>query len=150
MTEMDNGKAVFVVLLDLSAAFDTVDHQILLDRLSSTFNITGMALKWISSYLSGHGRYFRVSVGGDLSASNAADGSNDSTSIGVLQGSVLGPLFFVLYLCSIGDIIRKHSMNFHIYADDVQLYIAFDPKVDGACCGTSIIQTVVMYVDAEQ
>ena len=70
MTEMDNGKAVhvFMVLLDLSAAFDTVDYQILLDRLSSTFNITGMLLKWISSCLSV--RYFHVSVGGgDLSAS---------------------------------------------------------------------------------
>ena len=100
MTQMDKGKAVFVVLLDLSAAFDTVDHQILLDRLSTTFNITGMALKWISSYLSG--MYFRAPVGGDLSESNAADGSNDSTStssdkfgldFGVPQGSVLGPLF---------------------------------------------------------
>ena len=66
MTDMDNGKAIFVVLLDLSAAFDTVDHQILLDRLSSTFNITGMALRWISSYL--RDRYFRVSVGGDGSS----------------------------------------------------------------------------------
>ena len=120
MSEMDNGKAVFVLLLDFSSAFDPVDHQILLNRLSSTFNITGLALKWIS-YLSG--RYFHVSVGSDLSASNAADGSNDSTStnsdkfgleFGVPQESVLEPHLFVLYLCSIGDIIRKHSINFHI------------------------------------
>ena len=98
-----------------------------------------MALKWISSYLCG--RYFRVSVGSDLSASNAADGSNDSTStrfdkfwleFGGPQASVLRPLFFILYLCSIGDIIRKHSINFHIYFDDIPLYMVFDPKIDGA------------------
>ena len=132
LTDMDNGKAVFVVLLDLSAAFDTVDHQILLDRLSSTFSITGTALRWISSYLSD--RYFRVTVGGDLSVSGAADGSSDKFDLkfGVPQGSVLGPLFFVLYTSSIGDILRKHNINYHIYADDIQLYLAFDPNESGA------------------
>ena len=51
---------------------------------------------------------------------------------GVLKGSVLGSLFFVLYLSSIGDIIRKHSINYNIYADDILLYMAFDSKIDGA------------------
>ena len=68
-----------MLLLDLLAAFDTLDHHIFLHRLSSTFNIVSVcvsARKWISSYLSGH--YCRVFVGGDLSASVAADGPNDS------------------------------------------------------------------------
>jgi hypothetical protein len=139
MAEMDVGKAVFVVLLDLSAAFDTVDHQILLDCLSTQFNITGVALKWIRSYL--RDRSFRVSTGGDIPVTEDAEGSGSTTSgasekvrldYGVPQGSVLGPLFFVLYTNYIGNIIRQHGINFHIYADDIQLYLAFDPRIDGA------------------
>ena len=139
LTEMDNGRAVFVVLLDLSAAFDTVDHQILLDCLSTNFNITGVALGWIRSYLLD--RSFRVSTGGDLSVSEDAEGSGSTEpavskkvnlEYGVPQGSVLGPLFFVLYTNYIGHIIRRFGIKFHIYADDIQLYIPFDPKIASA------------------
>ncbi|XP_072023174.1 uncharacterized protein [Amphiura filiformis] len=114
MTDMDRGNAVFVVLLDLSAAFDTVDHQILLDRLSTTFNITGMALRWIKSYL--QGRSFRVSIGGDLSVSEEAEESSDAActasgkytlEFGVPQGSVLGPLF----LCYIPTILAQSFVS---------------------------------------
>ena len=72
LIEMDAGRAMLIVLLDLSAAFDTVDHQILLDRLSISFNITGVALRWIRSYL--RDRSFRVSTGSDLSVSEDAEG----------------------------------------------------------------------------
>ena len=134
LTEMDAGRAIHIVLLDLSAAFDTVDHQILLDRLSTSFNITGVALRWIRSYL--RGRSFRVSTGGDLSVSEDAEGSDTAVSesvrldYGVPQGSVLGPLFFVLYTNYIGNIIRQHGIKYHVYADDIQLHISFDPKDD--------------------
>ena len=120
MKAMDNNKAVAVVMLDLSAAFDTVDHQILSRRLSETFNISGTVLNWITSYL--HDRSFRVCIGDSSSAKH-------SLNFGLPQGSVVGPLFFSMYTFHIGHIIRKHNISYHMYADDIQLYLEFNPKV---------------------
>ena len=119
---MDDNRAVAVVLLDLSAAFDTVDHAILLNRLSSTFGIRDMALSWIRSYL--QNRSFRVCVGDTKSDSQAL-------CFGVPQGSVVGPLFFTMFISEINAIVRKHSIKYHMYADDIQLYLPFNPKIDG-------------------
>ena len=113
---IDQHNSVILVLLDLSAAFDTVDHRILLLRLSNRFGITGTVLEWFRSYLSDHTQF--VQVNGACSASHVLE-------FGVPQGSVLGPLLYSMYTSPLGEIARRHQMFYHFYADDTQLYITF-------------------------
>ena len=115
-----NKMVAFVVLLDLSAAFDCVDHPILLQRMSDTFGIMGTAKCWFASYLSG--RTSRCKVTCELS-------EPQTLKYGVPQGSVVGPQLFNMYTKPLSDIIRLHKgVQFHSYADDVQLYIFADPR----------------------
>ena len=105
---IDQHNSVILVLLDLSAAFDTVDHGILLSRLSNRFGITGTVLEWFRSYLS-----------------DRACSAPHVLEFGVPQGSVLGPLLYSMYTSPLGEIARCHQMFYHFYADDTQLYITF-------------------------
>src|SRR6187399_158774 len=109
-------KVSALVLLDLSAAFDTIDHQILLSRLSSIFGFSDTALSLIKSYLTDRSQY--VTIGDHRS-------SPVPITTGVPQGSVLDPLLFTLYTTPIGEILSNRSVSFHLYADDTQLYISF-------------------------
>ncbi|XP_062320882.1 uncharacterized protein LOC134023075 [Osmerus eperlanus] len=84
--------------------------------------ITGTALQWISSYLSG--RSYQVSWGGKVSGPR-------QLSTGVPQGSVLGPLLFSLYTTSLAPIITSHGFSYHCYADDTQLHLSFPPTDPG-------------------
>lgn len=93
---VDNNDSVVLLLLDLSAAFDTVDHSILLSRLALRFGVDGQVIAWIESYLKDREQFVQI--------------ENTKSSVrqllrGVAQGSVLGPLLYVLYTSPIADII---------------------------------------------
>ena len=116
---LSKGMPTALVLLDLSAAFDTIDHTGLLNCLSSWFGFSGTVLKWFRSYISG--RQQSVKVGSTLS-------DPVELKFGVPQGSVLGPVLFSLYTTPLSKIISAYkTIKFHFYADDTQLYIHLSP-----------------------
>ena len=107
-----------LMLLDLSAAFDTVDHQLFLTVLASRFRVHDVALNWFRSYLSDRHQTFHFS--GKASANYSVDCS-------VPQGSFLDPIGFISYTEDVVDVINRHDVRSHFYADDMQLYASCHP-----------------------
>ena len=99
---MENQLVTAIVILDLSAAFDTVDHDLLVDVLEKRFGITGTARKWYESYL--RPRSFRVEVGKERSQPRQLDYS-------VPQGSIQGAFLFVAYASTLEEIVNKIHWN---------------------------------------
>ena len=112
----DKKSKAILVLLDLSAAFDTINHGILLGKLKKNYGVTGTALSWFESYLTD--RRASVKVGNSVS-------SPLPITIGVPQGSILGPLLFVLYTKELESIAKHYGLLVELYADDTQLYVSF-------------------------
>ena len=118
LLNMEKGSVTALTLLDLSAAFDTIDHLTLNNRLSSWYWISGIALDWFTSYLSDRCQQVKIQ-----------DHISDAVYIyiGVPQGSVLGTILFTLYTTPLSQVIAQHDVENHLYADDTQIYIYLYP-----------------------
>jgi hypothetical protein len=113
---MDSGRCTLLLLLDLSAAFDTVDHALLLADLFC-LGVTGNALEWFRSYLAN--RNFCVVIEDECSEKRAL-------TTGVPQGSILGPILFMIYMIGLSYLLDEFGIGYHFYADDTQLYVVVD------------------------
>jgi Reverse transcriptase (RNA-dependent DNA polymerase) len=113
----DQQQLTALVLLDLSAAFDTVDHRCLQNVLKRRFAVDGSALEWFRSHLSDQTQKF--TAGDDPSAGSATYSANCI----VPQGSVLGPVELIAYIEDVVDVYNRHQVAHHALADDQQLYL---------------------------
>ena len=121
LVSMNKQQVTLLVFLDLSAAFDTVDHDILLRRLEYKFGIKDQAVTWFKSYLSNRSQ--RIVIG-------SAKSDSFDLKFGVPQGSCHSPMLFSLYTSELFDVINQHLPTAQSYADDTGIYLAFNPNDD--------------------
>ena len=119
LLSIDSRQSVLLVLLDLTAAFDTLDHTVLLNRLRE-LGVDRTVHAWFTSYLVGRSNSVKI---------RQTTSSRQTLKYGVPQGSVLGPILFNICISPIADIFRRHQIRYHIlYADDTQLYAECPPS----------------------
>ncbi|KAK5848784.1 hypothetical protein PBY51_008477 [Eleginops maclovinus] len=130
----DTGSPPLLTLLDLTAAFDTVDHNI----LQYTIGLSENVHNWFISYVTGRTEY--VALG-------KAKSHTHNVTCGVPLGSVLGPTLFSIYLLPLGNVISRHGISFHCYAEDTQLYLRTTPT-SSALLPTSTLTTCLEEIEA--
>ena len=139
-TLMDDGKCGLLVLLDLSAAFDTVVHSVLLS-VCERIGIIGAALSYLKSYLTG--RNYCVKIGNEFS-------DPIPLTRGVPQGSVLGPILFCLYTTDLSALLEKYEVRFKLFADDTQFYMSFTNIHDSETYLSSVLTDIKQWMDSRQ
>ena len=122
LDNMDNQCVTGILLLDLSAMFDTVSKNLLINCLFYRFGVGDKALGWIESYLSDQTQKVKIS---DTESTPAV------LTQGVPQGSILGPILYTLFMSPVGDLCKEHRIDYCGYADDTQNYHSFAPNVPG-------------------
>ena len=126
------------IFIDFSKAFDTIKHNILLDKLYH-YGVRGIAHKLISSYLSNRKQFVYYD--------NECYSADEDISVGVPQGSVLGPLFFILY---VNDIIScaESSVEFVLFADDTNIFIYAATTEELYCKANKVLRQLKSYIDS--
>ena len=118
---LDAGRSTALLLLDLSAAFDTIDHNILLHRLQYWFGFSSTALNLLSSFLSGRSQIFVISK---------LKSHPNLLEYGIPRGCMLEPFLYSLYTTPLLSVISNHpGIQYHFYADDMQIYLSFSPEL---------------------
>ena len=133
---MDNGKCAILILLDLSAAFDTVDHKLLIDDLMY-IGVEGVALDWFKSYL--ENRSYHVII-------NENKSERRTIQRGVPQGSVLGPVLFSIYTIELAWILKHHNVKFKMVADDTQFYFIINNVEDSISALNSLVYDIKQWM----
>ena len=99
----------------MPAAFGTIDHNTIIERLSTLYSILGTPFTWFSSYVTRELKTVKI---------NNCFSTALPTICGIPQGYVLGPLLFTLYTTPLGAVILTHNLDYHLYVDDTQVYIS--------------------------
>ena len=117
LTVIDSKNNAVLVLLDFSSAFDTINQEMLLKKLKNDYGIEDKALQWFDSYLDN--RSFMVKIKDKRSKGRFL-------RFGVPQGSILGPILFILYVKDLETIAKKNDLSSHMFADDSQIYLSYN------------------------